>query len=525
MEALSRRLESDNSDVGRLLRALFLPKLYGDNLRFASEGAGVKSATGNLSQTVDVGTDWAAAVSTQAIPASDMMCFQFANPLRAFVYYIHNAAGLPYSYTATGPGFLPWTAPQGSTTQSYFTAATADVLVPPFAPHGPYVPPGYDEQGNSYLWVDQSPLGGSTANMSVTFTPAPATNGMNISWYYFNGKSATLLASLKVTAANAGPYLCPTAIPTGGAYMFVRVTNLTVVAATTFTVKVIGNRGIWAHLPIPEISTYVAIEDENDGDSVFKVSGIRVNAAAFKAQNNSQEIEKNGNAISVTVSSKIPWSNIAAGTSYLSGLQNYRERSNDNGYYGVILPDSDEDVSEFFDDIVPQVPSGNEELVSYPLIERRPYKALGLTAPISTGRNFLFDVTHTIEYLTNWKVQSINNPSTSEDSLIAAIVIASTMETDYDNPTHWQDIVNSIGKYGERLVGLQTEGPLSGALDAIAKFHPALTVARALGKNVVLPAQREVFQQMQEYGAPPKKSRGRNGRWVGKGGGQFDYVD
>lgn len=497
MEALQKRLESDSSDVGTLLRAIFLPKIYGDNLRFASEGAGVRSATGNLSQILDVGTDWATATQTQAIPASDMMAFAFANPLRSFVYYIHNFANDAYNYIAIPNNNLAnWPLPIGNTVQSYFLGASADPLLPNFQPHGDYLAAGHDAAGNTYLWVDNSPLG--SGNMTVTLDINPGGSVGAVSWWYWNGKSATLLETQLFTGASA--IYNATTIPAGGAYLFVRVSNTIGSPVTSFTLSVNGSHGVWAHRSIPQLVEYLTVAV----DDVYRVSGIRVNACAFKAQNDSQEIEKNGNLISVTVASKIPWSNIAAGTSYLSNLQNYRERSNNNGYYGVLLPDSDDDISEFFDDVIPST-QGTNTVASFPLIERRPYKALGITAPIATGRNFLFDVTHCIEYLTNWQIQSLDNPRTSEESLTAAIVLASTMETDYENPTHWRDVIASIGKFGENLVGFQLEGPFSGVLDTISKFHPAMTLARVLGKNVVLPAQKGLFQEMQRVN---KKSRG-----------------
>lgn len=515
MEDLRRRLDADSSDVGMLLRALFLPQLYANNLRFASEGAGVTSACSNLSQNYDVSADWIAASQAQQIPATDMMAYLFANPLRSFVYFVHNAAGAPYSYNALNDnGTLLFPADAiGVTIQTYFLGAQSAL---PFSPHGFSLAAGHDDAGNNYLWVDQSPLAGSTATMRVTFTVAPGANSTQISWWVWNGKSAVFWAKTNTLPAQAS-YDCPIPPPAGGAYMFVRVTNTTDLTLTTFTVNVIGNRGCWAHRPVPNI------EELTGPDLEFLVSGIRVNAAAFRAQNSSQEIGKNGNLVSVTVSSCIPWTSTAVSASYLSSLEGYRERSNENGYYGVLLPDSDEDISDFFDDILPSA-DGSGPQVTYPLSERRPYKALGITAPNPDGRNWLFEVTHAIEYLTNWKIQTRDNPRTSEESLKAAIIIASTMETDYENPSHWTDIVNTIGKYGERFVGLQLEGPGAAVLDAISNYHPAAKIARVIGKNVVLPAQKMLFQEMQEYGNS-KKARKSGGYMRPSGGGQFKYVD
>lgn len=511
MDDLTRRLEADNSDVGRLLKAFFLPKKYGDNFRLASEGAGVSSATGNLSQMIDVGDDWSAATTAAQISQTDMMCFLFANTLRSCVFFVHNAAGANYQYDAypiTDPTSTSFACTAGMTVQSYFLNALASGATPAPAirPHGDVLYPGYDDAGNTYLWVDNSPLGGSTASMSVALVPPSTTVDGSITWYYWNGKSATPWETQTFLAV---PHLyVPTTLPPGGAYMFVRVANVADPTMNSFTVSVRGNRGCWAHRPIPDIQT---LTGQDPVSYMAYVNGIRVNAAAFKAQNNSQELDKNGNLISVTVASGIPWSNIATGTASLSNLQNYRERINANGYYGVLLPDSDEDISDFFDDIAPwymgNTPAANGPVqTSFPLAERRPYKALGISAPLASGRQFSFDITHCIEYLTNWRLQSRDNPRTSEESLIAAIVIASTMETDYENPSHWQDILASIGKYGSRIVGYQIESPV---LDTISKFHPALTLARQIGKNVVLPLQQKGFQMLEDWANKQRKKTRR----------------
>ena len=207
---------------------------------------------------------------------------------------------------------------------------------------------------------------------------------------------------------------------------------------STCTVRVRGSgQGVWCHRPVSDINTLMA-----------NAFGIRVNSATVKVQNNASVMNKNGDIISVTVSKSLPWTNIASGCDTLAGLQNYRERVADNGYFGVLLPDSDEDVSEYYDDIAADAArNGTVSQTSYPLSERRPYKAFGITVPVAAGRSFTFDVTHTIEYITNNKLVGQGTSQFSEDSVKAAIVIASTMETDYENPSHWKDIVSSIGKY------------------------------------------------------------------------------
>ncbi len=430
MDQLSRRLEVDQSDVGRILRALFLPKLHGNNFRLASEGAGMTSAAANMSLSY-TSPSWDTATANNQIPANDLMCFLFGNALRAFILFEHNPTGAAFTYVlqnclGTGTAFA---LPLFNNTQIVPRNALPTSV---YRPHGDILFPGYDEAGNYYVWCDNgTALGANTLEVNLN-AGAAATTGM-VTWWRWDGKHAVLHDT---TQFAIGQQLYPTRPPVGGAYMFVRVYNEDA-TITSCTVTITGTQGSWGHHPVSDITTLMT--------SAF---GIRVNSAAVKAQNNASFNNKNGDFITVTVSKAIPWCQLGSGSDTLSGLQNYRERTADNGYYGVILPDSDEDVSEFYDDIAADpLRGGTINQFAFPLSERRPYKAVGLTVPIAAGRSFTFDVTHTIEYLTNVKLMGQDVSPVSEDSLKAAIVIASTMETDYENPSHWKDIVATIGKY------------------------------------------------------------------------------
>lgn len=430
MDDLRKRLEVDNTDVGKVLRALFLPKIYGDGFRLASEGAGMKSAAANMSVNYS-SPGWDAATVDTCIPASDMMAFVFGNPLRAFIMFEHNPTGQNHQYAlqnllGTGTSF---TLPLFNNTQiipRYATPLTA------YTPHGDILFPCHDEAGNEYVWVDNGTAAGANS-LDVTLNVGPAGTAGMVTWYRLDGKHAVLHDQTQFAAAQA---LYTSRPPVGGAYMFVRVYTGDA-TVTSCSVKTNCNQGSWGHHPVSDINTLMT-----------NAFGIRVNSASCKVQNNASPLNRNGDFACVTVSKSLPWSNIASGQNTLTLLQNYRDRPADNGYYGVILPDSDEDVSEFYDDIAAGSNRGSTiNQFSYPASERRPYKAIGITVPIAAGRSFTFDVTHTIEYITNNKLVGQGTSEISEDSVKAAIVIASTMETDYENPTHWKNIVATIGKY------------------------------------------------------------------------------
>lgn len=438
MQSLAERLQTVPADVAAILRAIFLPKRYGNDFRLASEGAGQKSAAANMSVNYN-SNDWDSATVDGLIPATDLLCFLFANPLRSFILYDHNYAEQTYSYDLIDPRtntttFLiaPYT--KIPTWCRYATPNTA------YQPHGPYLFPGYDEGGRLYLWCNQAyneddgiPLG-----LEITLNaPSTFNSGVIVQYYAWDGKHPRLLQTTLVAATQTVIYLDHTNLPAGGAYIYATVHNEQYVNPVSFSARMIGMSGVWGHHPVSNIETLIQ-----------QSFGIRVNSCSLRVQNDASPLSRNGNTIAVTVSKSLPWCNFATGSSALSQLQNYREFTADKGYYGLPLPDSDDDISEFYDDVsASSFRNSTWTCTSYPLSERRPYKAVGFNIPVAAGRALTFDVTHTIEYLTNNKLQELKLSTTSEKSVAAALVVASTQETDYTNIPNWQSALETVAGY------------------------------------------------------------------------------
>jgi hypothetical protein len=440
MQALRERLQSAPKDVADILRALFLPKRYANDFRLASEGAGLPSAVANMSLSYNTG-DWDTTTVGTLLPAADYMLFLFANPLRAFIQYVPNPSGQTYTYLlADRDGQNSFAIPLYEERKIYARHATGQSA---FLPHGSAMFPGYDDGAhNYYLWVNQADgddtTGAGTVGMSVTLNVAPTfTAGTRIRFYAWDGKHAQLLQTTDGVIGRATYWLNATALPASGAYIFCSVTNLEA-PITSAVVTIIGNSSCWGHRSISQIASLL--------DQAY---GIRVNACSVRVQNDASPLSRNGNTTAVTVSKSLPWTNFATSASALSTLQNYREFTADKGYYGVPLPDSDDDVSEFYDDICHSSLRAVTFLpqFSYPLSERRPYKAVSFNIPVSAGRSLTFDVTHAIEYLTNNKLQEQKPASVSQESVCAAIVIASTQETDYENTANWRDALETVAEY------------------------------------------------------------------------------
>lgn len=442
MATLSERINSSSEQIRQILQALFLPKEFGNGFRLASEGAGNKSACANMSLSYD-SSSWESTTADTWLLESQLMVFLFANPLRSYIQYDHNPSGNVAEYLVSAvDGTTSWAIPASTNGERIATEliprwATANSS---YAPHGPILFPGYDRCGHYYLFVstgDVTPVPPATAyGLVVSLSVAPvAANAGNIRWYVWSGKAPFLWYSETITT-NVQNYSC--VVPDGGAYMYAVVEYTENVANQTASLTIREQSYVWQHHCVSDINSLLT-----------QAYGIRVNSATIRVQNDAAPLSREGMIVSATIGANSSWQTVSLGTDYLMNVQLARDRTADRGYYGIVLPDSDDDVSEFYSDISASAFSTAPTLTqaAFPLNERRPYKAIAINVATSAGRSFTFDVTHTIEYLTNNKLVGQNVSDFSEKSLEAAIVIASTMETDYDNPVHWRDILQTIATY------------------------------------------------------------------------------
>lgn len=433
LQSLRDLLSADDTLVGRLVRALCMPKEFGKGLRLASEGAGMPSATALL--PVEYKTNsWPNATVDTILSADEMQGFVFANALRSFIYYDHNPSNLQWRYDVQnndGIGQTTFQLPVNAQTQIIPKCATLSNTAV-WAPHGPVMYPGYDESGNYYLWCDNA-NNNSANKIYCSLNPNPATTNGSISVYRWNGKGAALWSSQQFVIGQ-GQYNFPA--PVGGAYLFVTVFNGDT-ATTDITINVEGTGPTWCHRAVTNIDTIIQV-----------AQGIRVNAAAVRWQNTASIDFKNGSISSATVARGVPWQSVAAGTNSVTSLQSYTTREAQEGYYGFPVMDDDDDVSSYYSDITVDVnPGGSVFQTAFPLDERRPYKTFAANVPVASGRATLFEATHALEYLTNSKTVEQGYAPYPAEVVEAAVMVMRSMDSDYGNPVHIRDILNSIGKY------------------------------------------------------------------------------
>lgn len=444
MQRIEERLSTSPESIAKVLKGFFLPKEFGNGFRLASEGAAMKSACANMSLSYDSG-DWENATVDSLLPANEVIVCLMGNPLRSYIQYEPNAAGTRFTYVAQNvDSTVTFPITQGAAASNVPSIELIPRWATPtttYQPHGAIMFPGYDDAGHYYLFVSSGT--DSTLNparglvVGLTAPPVAAVAGY-VDWYYFNGKTPQLWLRQTITTGVQSYSCIP---PPTGAYMYATITYLENILPTlqSATLSVDEEGSVWGHHCVSDIQTLLG-----------SAYGIRVNSASIRVQNDSSPLYREGSITSCSLPSNTLWLSIASqGVDAISTLQNYRERTADKGYYGVLLPDSDDDVSEFYDDISASSLGFAQQLnqAAYPLIERRPFKVVGLTITSTQGRSITFDVTHTIEYLTNNKLVGRFNSDFSEKAITAAIVIASTMETDYDNPVHWREILQTIATY------------------------------------------------------------------------------
>lgn len=411
-----------NEPVSRLVRAFALPKEFSDGVRMASEGSGIKTATANLTSQYPT-TTWSNAVASTRIPATDMLFFLFNNILRSCVFFDHNPSAAVMTY---GAQFS-----QGGATQAcplltrtklqprLFTPSTA------YRPHGDLLFCGVDEAGDIYVPVDQG------NSLFVTLAPAPTTTAGLVEFFLWDGKKGILVNTQPFVA---GQVNYPYTVPVSGEYYAAVVNSDTSDKTAAYAIN--GFSPVWCHRPVSNVSTLLT-----------QAGGVRVNFASTKTSNTANDQDKNGNLGSVTMSSAIPWRQYATGYQAFTELEGFVSRLAMKGNYVFNVPDSDNDIDEFYDDIAFGGFAGAISQVTYPLSERQPYKAVALTVPSAAGRAFTFEVTHAIEYLTNVQLVERDISSFSPSQVSAAVQILRTMATDYDNDTHIGDILATIGKY------------------------------------------------------------------------------
>lgn len=474
------RTETSEDEVNKILFALTLPS-EADVIRYTGNTSGNPTSAKTLMQ--DVKLNWQTVTIDGNIPAAEQMVFLFRNPLRSFIFYDANPSGQTFDYILhnTIDGSTSFANPDGVTGGYYkpnFGVGTPNASL--YQPHGDYIFPGFAQERFGY-WCDNDGKGNTTA-LGVVFDADPGAGGADIMWYLWDGAQWSMSMARSTTAGvvnyfNAGP-------PPGGCYMTIDI-KLNTNAANAFKIHLksaIGAGGIWCHRSIPNISELLPI-----------INGVRVNAVSLLWTNFSSELQASGKLVSVGVAPCLPWSNIAISQSNLTKLQGYESRPAKTGYYGFLKPDGPGDFM-MFNDIRTMAWRGSViTFATFPIQERYSYIAASLSVANVDARDTSIQVTHAIEYLTNSKIQEVQDPPYSAASWTAAIQALQNIDQHHENKFHFGQILRGIGKVGKFIFKGAQIVTKSIPLPMFQGVGKALDMAEGLGAN-------QLFDAMAHYG-------------------------
>lgn len=438
-EALRSRLRpSDDNNVEKIVFACALPS-ESEVIRYNGDASGIPTSAKTLMQ--DVKLNWDNSTVDKAIPAAEMMVFLFRNALRSFVYYDHNEANLPFEYRIYEPG--------GGYEFDYGGQVGGDMLfldgsyakpITPYQPHGEFLFPA-NCNGYPGYWCDADGRANRTTGLSVTFDADPGAAGATIQWCYWTGTQwqgllTTDTAAGVLTYQNSGPY-------PGGQYGTIRI-RINNIAAAKFRVSLktlfANSPGIWCQRSIPNMSELLPI-----------IQGLRVNAASVLWTNFSPDLYESGKIVSVTVSRCLPWSNIAISQSNLTKLQGYESRQAKSGYYGFLKPDGPNDFMLTADITTDARRGTNAQYGWFNPMERSTYIAVAYNVASTQGRDTSIQVTHSIEYLTNSKIQEVAFSQYTEEEWVQAIQQLREIPEHHENKFHFKKLLRRIGRIGKKI--------------------------------------------------------------------------
>jgi hypothetical protein len=474
----NERIGEAGSDVGALVAALSLPSEF-PAPRFNGDASCIPTAVKALTQ--DVKINWETSVSAGAVPAAEAWCFVFRNALRSFIFYDHNPAGTNYNYELISSF-------DGTTTFNVAVNASAQQLYAKWAtpstayhPHGDILFPGY-AQGKYGWWCDNDGQGNTTA-MKITYTADPGADGAEFQFMNWNGFQWEPQETIKTAAGvltyqPAGPY-------NGGGYVALDVL-IKNAAASVFKVAITKTGatcpGVWCHRPIASITELLPI-----------IQGIRINAGSILWSNTSAELYESGKIVSVNVSRSLPWTNIAVDQDNLTLLQGYESRLAKTGYYGFLKPDGPKDF-KLRNDVTTLAPRGATATAAYfPLVERSTYLAVAWNVSTTTARDTTAQICHTVEYLTNSKIQEVDYSHFTEQQWIDAIQELRTIPQHHENKFHFKNILRGIGKVGKFLFKGAQIVSKAVPLPMFQAVGQGLDMAESLGAN-------QLFDAMSNYG-------------------------
>jgi hypothetical protein len=385
------------------------------------------------------------------VPSGTMYMAIFRSVLRSAVVFIPNPGAVltvplatSYQYDAL---FYDSSTTETQVTQSlnesldvidvqplYFSANSANT----WSPHGTRFYCGLNA-GKRYVWLDKTNV--------VTFTTAVnVTIDLNV--YQFSGQPTEEPSPFLTIALVAVDTAVFTAV-NAGYYRFSFTFDGAVPVSTTFSMSIVGNGDVFAHLPLLGVENHISY-----------LRQYRVNAGSMLVAPTMADFSKNGDIFGICSSSnQVQWySNLTfSDWSNQSNVQAYYFFSRaGRGGYTFLRPSKIDDDFSYRDDSGFTTPTGGASCLGYHLNSTSFYSAFavqttstaiaGSSTTYASACNFLLTVVHSIEFVAPDQWVEAKPPSSEYKDVIAAMEIVAPMMTFYENPLHLKQIGEFLGK-------------------------------------------------------------------------------
>lgn len=490
---------SPQSIVDKIVMMLTNPRAARQLMRYSNGTTGAPTLM--FKPQNDFTFDYTNVVTDAQIPAREVMFILRKDPVIPLIFFYWNpnpAAPLTWSYQwyannylfRNGPSQSLFFIPCGQTDLEPYSAHS--VVPATWQPHGPVLYPLRSKLNpHRWMWVDANDP--TNTIQSITFTtfngiglatPVAVGQFINIKLYAWNGVEEELFDDQIITAGQGS---VTNWAPSGGAYIRVEVFNSDP-ANTVSHLKVVitDTCSCWSHMPINNIN--------NIAESL---SAERVITATLKVTNASSPGFAAGMIYAADVFNGQPWTSLNKGSAQIGTLDTVETRPASKGYYGFCRVEMDDDFQMLRNMSINALSNQreNSQQIFGDLDQDAPYKIVSFILPppgtFPTDRFLNIELTSVLEGMGNTDLVEPEYPIATPEQWQAALYIFSSIPTNYENPTHWRDILAAIGK-----VGSVVTPPVAEFLRGVEAGPPMMVMlAQALG-NFGLPLLQKGFQAL-----------------------------
>lgn len=480
-----------NADL--IATTLSLPDEF-EPLRIADSYAATPMALAKTN--VDIKLDWTNAVvdGNDAVPVTDMLVFQFRNPLRWLVVYDNNHSHTSYTYNwivfgNNDPSTL--VPPPGGSTYYPVTAGVKDVANT-YNPHGDIYFAG-EADGIGYMWVDGTDT--QLGNIVITWvgatspTTPPDLGAYTIRiWQWSVGEKL-----LNIEVVNGGT-LTDTAPITSYGYYAVEVVvsnpgapNL----ATTFSVSSNSTAPTFRHLSVPDLS-----------NNLNRIQSISMTASSLLWRNVASYDNAQGDVGAVNIGAGYEfWHIIEDGNGYNTLSQNFTNGWKSffaaKGIYGFLRPSDEEDL-EMKIPVSGAAPGslGTWGRARFNLRDTSPYKAFAMSVSLANGRETMLRAAAHMQYETNDPWADVRPAVANVDDWLTACKKLAYIDDISENPSHVTNVLTRVGILGQK--GLNVASAIFS--NPVTSKIPVVKEGLGLVKNLTIPTVRRGLQLIQDIG-------------------------